>query len=137
MKSALTEANKKRILIVEDDPMLLEMYRDKLKMEGFRVATVTDGKKALIRIKQGTDLILLDILMPGLNGFEILKRMKNEEKTELIPVIVLTNMGNELSDRDKKLAISLGARDFMIKALNTPDDVVKRIRFHLKDDSGK
>jgi DNA-binding response OmpR family regulator len=129
MKSIVTSKIKKRILIIEDDPMLLDMYRDKLKMEGFRVTTVSDGKKALARAKRGADLILLDILMPGLNGFEILKRLKEEAQTEAIPVIVLTNMGSDLSDRDKKLALSLGAQDFMIKALNTPDDVVARIRF--------
>lgn len=123
---------RKRILIIEDDPMLLEMYRDKLKIEGFRVSTVSDGKKALTRAKQGADLILLDILLPGLNGFEILKRLKNEEQTKSVPVIVITNIGNELSDRDKKLALSLGADDFMIKALNTPNDIVTRIRLLLE-----
>lgn len=123
---------KKRILIIEDDPMLLEMYRDKLKIEGFRVSTVSDGKKALTRAKQGADLILLDILLPGLNGFEILKRLKSEEQTQSVPVIVITNIGNELSDRDKKLALSLGADDFMIKALNTPNDIVTRIRLLLE-----
>ena len=80
--------NKKSILIVEDDLMLVEMYRDKLKSEGFRVFTVSDGKKALQRISQGADAILLDILMPSLNGFEILKKVKNNAKTKNIPVIV-------------------------------------------------
>jgi DNA-binding response OmpR family regulator len=124
--------NKKRILVVEDDTMLLEMYKDKLKMEGFRVATASDGKKAVARVKQGADLILLDILMPGMNGFEVLKKIKSEGDTMNIPVIVLTNIGSELSDNDKNLAISLGATDFMIKSLNTPDDVVGRIRTILK-----
>jgi DNA-binding response OmpR family regulator len=122
------ELSKKRILLIEDDPMLVEMYREKLKMEGFRVATVGDGKKAIARIKQGADLILLDILMPGMNGFEVLKKVKADTQTKEIPVIVLTNIGTELTDNDKNLAISLGATDFMIKSLNTPDDVVDRIR---------
>jgi DNA-binding response OmpR family regulator len=117
-----------RILVIEDDPMLVEMYKDKLKKEGFRVATVSDGKKAVARVKQGADLILLDILMPGMNGFELLKKIKSEEQTKTIPVIVLTNIGSELSDNDKNLALSLGAADFMIKSLNTPQDVVNRIR---------
>lgn len=123
-----TKTDKKRILIVEDDPMLVEMYRDKLKFEGYRVATVTDGKKSLARIRQGADLILLDILMPGLNGFEVLKRVKADKETKEIPVIVLTNLGSELTDNDKNLALSLGAADFMIKSLNTPDQVVERVR---------
>jgi len=126
------ELSKKRILLIEDDPMLVEMYREKLKMEGFRVATVGDGKKAIARVKQGADLILLDILMPGMNGFEVLKKIKADEQIKEIPVIVLTNIGTELTDNDKNLAISLGATDFMIKSLNTPEDVVERIRIVLK-----
>ncbi len=118
----------KRILVVEDDPMLIDMYKDKLKYEGFRVSTATDGKKALARVKQGADLIMLDILMPGLNGFEVLKRLKANKETRDIPVIVFTNIGSELSDNDKNLALSLGATDFMIKSLNTPDEVVSKIR---------
>lgn len=119
---------RKRVLIVEDDQMLVEMYKDKLKLEGFRVSTATDGKKAVARLKEGADIILLDILMPGLNGFEVLKRIKATEETKETPVIVLTNLGNHLSENDKNLAISLGATDYMIKSLNTPDQVVERIQ---------
>lgn len=118
---------KKKILIVEDDPTLVEMYKEKLKSEGFLVNTVMDGKKAIYKIKQGADLILLDILMPGLNGFEVLKKIQGNEDTKQIPVLVLTNIGSDSFDNDKKLALSLGARDYMIKALNTPDDVVKKV----------
>lgn len=120
--------NKKSVLLIEDDLALVEMYRDKLRDEGFRVLTVTDGKLALQRTRQGADLILLDILMPNLNGFEILKRIKNEEKLKNIPVIVLTNVGSNSIDNDKKLAFSLGAADYMIKSLNTPTDVVNKIK---------
>lgn len=126
--------NKKRILIVEDDQTLIEMYKEKLKMEGFSVSTVMDGKKALVKIKKGADLVLLDILMPGLNGFEVLKRMRsyrNEGKKQT-PVLVLTNIGSDSFDSDKKLALSLGAIDYMIKALNTPEEVVTKISKILK-----
>ncbi len=120
---------KKTILIVEDDNMIIEMYKEKFKNEGYRVLTATDGKRALQRIKQSkADLILLDILMPGLNGFEVLKRVKSEFNTKNIPIIVLTNIGSESLDNDKKLAISLGAEDYMIKSLNTPDDVAKKVK---------
>jgi len=119
--------NQKSILIVEDDLMILEMYRDRLKREGYRIFTVTDGKKALQRISQGADLILLDILMPNLNGFEILKKIKANPKAKEIPVLVLTNIGGESADKDRNLAISLGAKDYLVKALNTPDDIVKKI----------
>lgn len=120
--------HKKRVLVVEDDIVLVEMYKEKLKMEGFRVSTVSDGKKALIRMKEGPDLILLDILMPGLNGFEVLKRIRSGDTTKNVPVIVLTNIGSTITDSDKNLALSLGATDYLIKSLNTPDDVVTRIR---------
>lgn len=119
--------SKKKVLVIEDDQMLVEMYKDKLKLEGYRVITATDGKKALIRMKEGADIILLDILMPGLNGFEVLKKIKSTPETKDIPVIVFTNLGSNLTDNDKNFAISLGATDYMIKSLNTPDEVVERI----------
>lgn len=131
MAEAIKTLNK-RVLVVEDDEMLLEMYKEKLKLEGFRVSCVSDGKKALARIKLGADLILLDILMPELNGFEVLKRLRQNPETSKIPVIVLTNIGGESTDKDKQLAISLGATDYMIKALNTPDQVVNKINSILK-----
>jgi CheY-like chemotaxis protein len=124
--------NKKKILVVEDDQVLVEMYKEKLKIEGFSVQTVLDGKKAITKIKKGADLILLDILMPGLNGFEILKRIQNDEETKKIPVIVLTNIGSDSFDKDKQLALSLGATDYMIKALNTPEEVITKINSILK-----
>lgn len=119
---------KKRILIIEDEALIIDMYKEKLKFEGYRVTTAMDGKKALTRAKQGADLILLDILMPGLNGFEVLKRLKADKETQDIPVIVFTNMGSELTNNDKNFAISLGAVDYMVKSLHTPDEVVKRIQ---------
>ena len=119
--------SKKRVLIVEDDKILVDMYKEKLKLAGFHVTTALDGKKALPKIKKGADLILLDILMPGLNGFEVLKRMQMDKSSKEIPVIVLTNIGSDSFDKDKTLALSLGATDYMIKALNTPDSVVKKI----------
>ncbi len=122
------DPSKKRILIVEDEALIVDMYKEKLKFEGFRVASVMDGKKALTRAKQGADLILLDILMPGLNGFEVLKRLKSDKETEHIPVIVFTNMGSELTDNDKSFALSLGAVDYMVKSLHTPDEVIDRIK---------
>jgi two-component system alkaline phosphatase synthesis response regulator PhoP len=124
----MKDQTKKTILIVEDDTVIVEMYKEKLKHEGFRVLTATDGRIALQRVKENIDLILLDILMPKLNGFEVLKRLKNDKKTSSIPVIVLTNIGSESIDNDKKLAFSLGAADYMIKSLNTPNDVVAKVR---------
>jgi len=119
--------SKKTILIVEDEPDLVQMYKEKLKMKGFRVFTVTDPAKAFGRAKQGVDLILLDILMPGMNGFEVLKKLKSNAETKDIPIIVLTNVGSESTDKDREFALSLGATGYMIKSLNTPDSVVTNI----------
>jgi DNA-binding response OmpR family regulator len=127
------DPTKKRILIIEDEALIVDMYKEKLKFEGFRVSTAMDGKKALTRAKQGADLILLDILMPGLNGFEVLKRLKSEKETQSIPVIVFTNMGTEVTNNDKNFALSLGAVDYMVKSLHTPDEVIDRIRTILSE----
>lgn len=124
---------KKSIMIVEDDLAIQDLYKEKLKKEGFRVLSVSDGRIAMQRIRQGADLILLDILMPNLNGFEILKKIRTEKGTKNIPVIVLTNIGSESADNDKKLALSLGANDYLIKSLNTPESIVTRIREILTD----
>lgn len=121
----------KTVLIVEDDASIVLMYKDKLKLEGFSVRTVMDGRKAMQRIKQGADLILLDILLPGVNGFELLKKIKSDSSLKNIPVIVLTNIGGESFDKDKSLAISLGASDYMVKSLNTPATVVSKIKEYL------
>ena len=120
--------DKKTILIIEDDEVLVEMYRDKLRRENFRVLTAKDGRIALQRVKEEPDLILLDILMPGLNGFEVLKRIKDNAETAKIPVIVLTNVGSESVDSDKEFSLSLGAADYLIKSLNTPEQVVSRVK---------
>jgi len=118
----------KTVLIVEDDLDLVEMYKEKMKNAGFRVLSATDGRKAIQRIKEIPDLILLDILMPKLNGFEVLKKIKKDEITKDIPVIVLTNVGSESVDSDEKLAMSLGAAAYVIKSLNTPEEVLDRIK---------
>ncbi len=125
--NTLQSAANRRVLLVEDDQMLVDMYKDRLKSEGFRVRTATDGKKALIRIKEGADIILLDVLMPGMNGFEVLRKIRSDDKSKDIPVIILTNIGSETTDSDKNLALSLGATDFMVKSLHTPDEIIQKI----------
>ncbi len=124
----MEKAKKKTVILIEDDQSLVEMYKEKLKNEGFRVLTVTDGRIAMQRAREGADIILLDVLLPNINGFEILKKLKDDNSTKNIPVLVLTNVGSESVDSDTKLAISLGAKGYMVKSLNTPEDVVNKIR---------
>ncbi|OIP24886.1 hypothetical protein AUK11_01895 [bacterium CG2_30_37_16] len=119
-----------KILIVEDDAILVEMYQTKFEMEGFEVTTAYSGKEALQKLKEGfvPDLIVLDILMPDVNGFEVLKEMKQEPNYRQIPVIMLTNLGESKIDMNKELSYALGVRDFLIKSKHTPDEIVEKIR---------
>ena len=117
------------ILLIEDDPMLTELYQTKLEMEGYKVTVATDGEQGVAAAqKEVPDLILLDIMLPKLNGFEVLKVLKKTKSTAKVPVIVLTNLGGEKADTDKKLALSLGAHEFLVKTFHLPDDIVGKIR---------
>lgn len=120
---------KHHILLIEDDPMLTELYQTKLEMDGFQTTVATDGETGLKQAKKlKPDLILLDIMLPKLNGFAVLKELKANRGTAAIPVIVLTNLGGEKADNDKKLSLSLGASQFLVKNFHLPDDIVGVIR---------
>ncbi len=117
------------ILLIEDDPMLTELYQTKLEMEGYKVTVATDGEQGVSAAKNVVPhLVLLDIMLPKLNGFEVLKILKKTKETAKVPVIVLTNLGGEKADTDKKLALSLGAQEFLVKTFHLPDDIVGKIR---------
>jgi DNA-binding response OmpR family regulator len=123
---------KSKILLVEDDMILSEMYKEKLVMEGFSVITAQNGKVALKKAHNQPSLILLDVMMPGANGFEVLKQLKTEVSTRDIPVIVLTNVGSEMVDNDKKLAMTLGAENYLVKSYHTPEEVIDKVKETLK-----
>lgn len=121
------------ILLIEDDPMLTELYQVKLEMEGFQATVATDGESGLKQSKKlKPDLILLDIMLPKLNGFAVLKELKANRGTAAIPVIVLTNLGGEKADNDKKLALSLGASQFLVKTFHLPDDIIGSVKSTLE-----
>lgn len=83
-----------KILIVEDDETLVKMYKRKLEHEGFEVAAAYSGGEGLIAApKEMPDLILLDIMMPAVDGFEVIRKLKQENKTNKIPIVILTNLG--------------------------------------------
>lgn len=114
------------ILIIEDDKFLRELISQKLIAEGFNVFSVVDGEEAFkILEKTKAHLILLDLILPGADGFEILSRLKKDQRTSAVPVIVLSNLGQK-EDIDR--AASLGAVDYMIKANSTPSEIVARIK---------
>ena len=117
-----------RIMLVEDDAILAEMYQAKFELEGHDVKLATNGEECLeILDTHIPELILLDILMPKLNGFHVLKEIKKRPKLRQIPVILLTNLGEAEVDMNKELAHALGVSDYLIKSHHTPDEVVEKI----------
>lgn len=120
----------KKLLIVEDDPMIASMYNTKFKTEGFEVFTAENGALGIeIAKKEKPDLIMLDVILPQLDGFSVLRELKKDNKTKSIPVIMLTNLGTE---EDKKKGEKLGAVDYLVKANLTPAQVSEKIRKFLK-----
>ncbi len=119
-----------KILLIEDDPFLLSMYSSKFELENFNIVCADDGLKGLAMSKtENPDIILLDIMLPKINGFEVLKKIKENDGTKNIPVILLTN----LNQKDEyELGMSLGAADYLIKAHYLPSEVVAKIKKVLK-----
>lgn len=114
------------ILIVEDDKFLSGIYEKKLIIEGFKVGVANNGAEGLAQAKQHPpQVILLDILLPKLDGLTVLQELKLNEATKNIPVILLTNLGQK-DEMDKGL--KLGAADYLIKAHFKPSEVVQRIK---------
>lgn len=119
-----------KILLVEDDPFLLDMYSTKFKEVGFEISVAQDGDLALMKAQEELpDLVLLDIVLPKKDGFEILKALKSNRQTAAIPVIMLTNLGLE---EDMKRGLELGAQSYIVKAHFTPAEVVAKVREILK-----
>ena len=119
----------KKILVVDDEPYLAEMIANRLEANRYSVATALSGRDALDQVAKGKpDLILLDILMPDMDGYQILRRLKEDPKTQSLPVIMLTV--KKWSD-DIKKAMESGAADYIVKPFN-PSDVLKKIEGVLK-----
>lgn len=120
----------KKILIVEDDEFLRSLNAKRLEADGYQVVVAIDGQEAIDMIpKELPDLIFLDLLLPNVNGFTVLEKIKADEKTKGIPVVVFSNLGQK-EDIDK--ARGLGALDYLIKANFTLDDVAAKIKEILK-----
>ncbi len=120
---------KKKILLVEDDESLAAVYKSRLEMEGFEVSEVNNGEKALAAaIEFKPDLILLDVMMPKISGFDVLDILRNTPETNNIRVIMLTALSQP---KDKEKAEALGVDDYLVKSQVVIGDVVDRIRHHL------
>ena len=118
--------NAPKVLLVEDDRDLVEMYETKFKMEGFEVIKSENGLNALDLVKKEKPaVVLLDIVMPELDGFQVLKSLKVDPETKATLVILLTNLSQET---DIKKGTELGAADYLVKANFTPNEVVAKAR---------
>lgn len=116
----------KKILLVEDDNFIIDIYITKLKEVGFSVQSAANGEDALAKIKQSRpDLVLLDIVLPQVTGFEFLQEIKSMPELKNVPVIVLSNLGQK---KEVEKGLSLGAAKYLIKAHYTPTEVVEEIR---------
>lgn len=119
----------KKILLVEDDDNLAGVYSVRLEAEGFKVARVANGEDALAKaIEYKPDLILLDIMMPKVSGFDVLDILRNTPETTETKVIMLTALGQ---DSDKAKAMQMGANDYLVKSQVVVADVVDTIKQHL------
>ncbi|PIZ55858.1 response regulator [bacterium (Candidatus Torokbacteria) CG_4_10_14_0_2_um_filter_35_8] len=117
---------RKKILIIEDDSFLSGMYASRFNLEGFEVFIAEDGEKGFNMIQEkNPDLILLDVILPRWDGFEVLQKIKKDPSYRNIPVLLLTNLGQE---EDIKRGKALGADDYLVKVHHTPDEVVSKVR---------
>jgi DNA-binding response OmpR family regulator len=123
-------SDKKKILIVEDDVFVREIYNTKFLKEGFDVISAENGVQALEKLSQGIpDLILLDIVMPYMDGIEALKKIKENKNWNKIPIIMLTN----ISEKDRvEEGTDLGVNDYLIKSHFLPGEVVAKVNSILK-----
>lgn len=125
-KTTHDQSGKPRILIVEDDSFLAGMYVTKLGLEGFHVELAGDGREGLKKAQADRpDLILLDILLPVMNGLDMLAQLKEDAATRDIPVLLLTNLSQK---GDIERGLSLGAVDYLIKAHFMPSEVIAKIK---------
>lgn len=127
--SQLPPTHQKRILMVEDDNDLANVYLLRLKTEGFDVKRVNNGEDALAAaIAYNPDLILLDVMMPKVSGFDVLDILRNTPETANVKIIMLTALGK---DSDRERAEGLGVDDYLVKSEVVIADVVKHIKRHL------
>jgi two-component system response regulator RpaA len=121
-----SEAKKIRVLLVEDEPALRDIYSTKLDIEGFEVIAAADGVEGFDKAVQNLpDIVLLDLILPIKDGFDVLKDLKANPATTHIPVVILSNLGQPY---EVKRGIALGAEDFLTKANLTPAKVAEETR---------
>jgi len=122
--------NPKKILIVDDEEIVVNVLTPKLEAEGFLVDAVEDGEQALQKIQEDKpDLILLDIIMPKLDGISVLKELKQNEETKNIPIIILTNL---YDDQKMTEVLQAGNTDYLVKVEHPVSEVIKKVKEKLE-----
>lgn len=120
----------KTILVIEDDKFLRELIVQKLAKEEYNISRAADGEEGIRKIKaEKPDLILLDLILPGIDGFEVLAKIKNDPMLSAIPVIILSNLGQQ---ENVERGLGLGAVDYLIKARINPGEIIDKIKAALK-----
>lgn len=115
----------KKILLIEDDYFINQLYMRILKQAGYEMVLASDGAEGIKLVDNSYDLILLDIMLPKMNGINVLKKLKENSNTKKIPVILLTNLGQESVI---KAAFTIGAQGYLIKMSMTPYEMVEKIK---------
>ena len=122
--------DKRKILLIEDEPMFVGPFKMALEKEGYSVLCVSDGREGFpAAVKSKPDLIVLDLILPWENGFNVLEKLKSSEETKKIPVIVLSNLSGS---EDHKKCFDMGAEDFLVKTRLSMKEVVDIIKKALK-----
>lgn len=125
-KGFVKKKEKKKVLSIEDDALLAKVLVEGLTLEGYEVLNVNDGLKAIDQVEgYRPDIILLDLILPGIDGFEVLKKLKDNNITKNIPVFVVSNLG---SVADVKSVKALGAEEYFIKANSEMEEIFKKIK---------
>ncbi len=115
-----------KVLVVDDDQALLEMYTMRLKEEAFEVIVARNGEEALARaVDSKPDVILLDVMMPKVNGFDVLDILKSTPETKKIPVLILTVL---IQDADRERGLKAGAEDYLVKSETMPGQVIEKVK---------
>lgn len=115
-----------KILIIEDDPLMSRMYQKIFTFEGYEVDVADNGEDGLAKVKNGNpSLVLLDIMMPKMNGLEVLVKLKTDPETKSLPVVILTNLAGQ---KDAENAMSKGAVKYIVKSEYEPKQVVNMVK---------
>ena len=124
-----------KILLIEDDSFLVDIYTTKFKQAGFQISVVEQGSEAFESIQKAPpDVILLDVVLPHIDGWDILKKLQEQETTRDIPVFVLSNLGQK---EEIEKGLRLGAKKYLIKAHYTPSEIIEEIEQFFKEYKNK